>query len=213
MTFVELLLAATMIAVLMVGFAAHLHGGVLAWRRAVAITEDVQRTRVALDQLGRDLSNAFDFDPAADQSTLQPPLVIEASRLTFFSVRSTDAAGAPTAEPLVVTYELSNGKLVRLARGLREARAIAKGNALETAQPSVVLDGVNAWSIWFAYKPQDPTKGDLEWKPSWDYPNELPRLCEITITLKRGPKAAEAIRHTFVLPSGVLKAVPTGATP
>lgn len=214
MTFVELLLAATMIAVLMVGFAAHLRGGVLAWRRAVAITEQVQRTRVALDQLGRDLSNAFDFDPTAPAtpSTLEPKLVMERERLTFFSVRSTDSEGAPTAEPLVITYELSEGKLLRLARGLREAVAIAKGNALDTAQPAVLLDGVKEFSIQFAYKPQDPTQ-DLEWKPSWGYPNELPRLCEFSITLERGPKATEVIRHTFVLPSGVLKLVPPGGGP
>ena len=61
-TFVELLIAATMISVLIVGLAAHLRGGIIVWQRATQTTEALQRQRVALGRLERELANAIVYD-------------------------------------------------------------------------------------------------------------------------------------------------------
>ncbi len=69
-TFVELLIAATIMSVLFVGLGSHLRGGILVWRRATATAETVQRERVGFDRMERDLANAFAY--GATRSTCAP---------------------------------------------------------------------------------------------------------------------------------------------
>src|SRR3989338_7112977 len=61
-TLVELLIAATMMSVLFIGLGGHLRGGIEVWRQTTQRVDALQRQRVTLDRLERDLANGIVYD-------------------------------------------------------------------------------------------------------------------------------------------------------
>ena len=77
-TLVELLIAATMMSVLFIGLGSHLRGGIAVWRQTTQRVDALQRERVALDRLERDLANSVIYDQrdtayGVEEGKLPPP--------------------------------------------------------------------------------------------------------------------------------------------
>ena len=108
LTFVELLMAATIFAILAVGFSAHLRGGVLAWRRATSTLERLQEIRVVYDRLGSDLTNAIVFDPSG---VWQPEMAFGTEAIPVESLQweleSTTGIGTTPTLRRYVPFELT----------------------------------------------------------------------------------------------------------
>jgi len=199
-TFVELLIAATMISILFVGLGAHLRGGVRVWRQVTEATQALQHERVALEQLARDFANAFVFDdPRADVPAPTP--YFGASELAWFTV---GPGRSPTVA--IVAYQCADAAgepwLLRMRQSVSEARAQV------TPEPERILPGCRSLSAQYAYlPPPETTPAVLEWKPTWpddpEGPFKLPRLVEVTLELKASEReASRRLRRIFAIPAG-----------
>ncbi len=204
MTFVELIMAAVVFSILLVGVSGHLRGSVLAWRRVTSTVERLQQSRVALDTLGQDLANAFVFE-----STTTPPFAVSelaADHLRCYTVHPAGTGATSGDRAQVVTYQVSavDGipSLVRIGQSIQSAAsappAVTEALVGSVAQLSlrygtlVVLDGQPSQIVW----------GD------WPDATQLPKLVEVTVTLAPSPgnlsDATHQIRQIFTIPSGSL---------
>ena len=59
-------MAVSIASLLLVGLAGHLRGGLLAWRRTIAVLDEMAETRALLDQCARDLAQTARCDPPAE---------------------------------------------------------------------------------------------------------------------------------------------------
>ncbi len=105
-TFVELLIAATMMSVLFVGLSSHLRGGILVWRRATATADTVQRERVGFDRMERDLANAFAY--GASENT--PAVAFDEHDLAVVTLEPQSGQGNRVR---VVTYRCGDAEGVQ----------------------------------------------------------------------------------------------------
>ncbi|MEK7424510.1 MAG: prepilin-type N-terminal cleavage/methylation domain-containing protein, partial [Actinomycetota bacterium] len=179
-TFVELLIAATMMSVLFVGLGTHLRGGIAIWRRATTTTETLQRQRVALDRLERDLAHTilYDLRPAAygPEDGKLPPLQFTSSALAWVTL-SLDAQQLPAVR--FVMYECGEVEgtpgLWRTSRSIRDARARRE------ARPERVLPECEGLSFQYAYLPADASM-PLEWHDLWLEPERsVPSLVRVSV--------------------------------
>ena len=237
LTFVELLMAATIFSILMVGFSAHLRGGLVAWHRATTTLETLQRQRVVVERLTQDLANAVIIDPRPGAT---PSVVFGADTLQFYTVQPVRGPaqifvleGGPSPTPstaplhatagahvLFVSYRMVEGAegsaLVRVAQPVREAQ---QGPPVlpEDTRPYQLASGIASLHIRYAYLSTGISPGPiptvsgsqaLEWHDTWSDATQLPKLVELTIQ-RRG---AAPLRYAFLLPAGVLVSSPTLAS-
>ncbi|MBI3997145.1 MAG: prepilin-type N-terminal cleavage/methylation domain-containing protein [Candidatus Omnitrophica bacterium] len=204
-TLVELLIAATMLAILFVGLGAHLRGGLAVWHHATTTVEALQRQRVAFDRLDRDLANAIVYDDQdASYGTNPgqlPSLQFEGTPMRWFTVsRSTSTQPARVH---VVSYAC---EAIDGVRGLwRTDQLIGQARARREVAPELVLPDCESLIAEFAYRPMGQPAdqpGTLEWRREWSEPTkELPHLIRMTVQLTTGLPH----RHLAVVPSGALR--------
>jgi len=201
-TFIELLIAATMISILFVGLAAHLQGGMAVWKLATTTTAQRQRERVAFERFARDLANAFVYD-ARELSQPAPQFGTSAAR--WFTVSARNAGGTPAVR--IVTYECGR---VGDAVGLwRTSQSVGEARAGRDPARELLLPDCDALSIRYAYLPAAGTGGQagalepLAWLPEWQSgeTQELPKLLEASVHCGSG----RAIQRMLSIPVGVLK--------
>lgn len=204
-TLVELLIAATMLAVLFVGLGAHLRGGLTVWHHATTTIEALQRQRVAFDRLDRDLANAIVYDDQ-DVSYGTNPGQLPSPQFESTPMRWLTVSRGTSAQPAriyVVSYAC---EAIDGVRGLwRTDQLIGQARARRPVVPELVLQDCESLDVEFAYRsmgqPADQP-GALEWRREWQEPKkELPYLIRMTVQSTAGV----ARRHLAVVPSGVLK--------
>lgn len=192
-TFVELLIAATMMSVLFVGLGSHLRGGIVVWRRASAAAETLQRQRVALQRLEQDLANTFEY--GAPNGV--PALGFGGQELQVTTLAPQFGYGYL---PRVVAYQCGEAEgqrgLLRTSQSLGEARA---GIA---PTPQVLLPACEQMRVRYAYA-SSAGAGLLEWRDQWLFPDEVPRHLKISLRVSPGRQ----LQRVITIPIGVLKAV------
>lgn len=199
-TFVELLIASTMMAVLFLGLAAHLQGGIMVWQRATQTAERLQRTRVALDRLDRDLANAMTLDSReaayGDDPGKLPPPQFGSQELRWYTVEPdpVDRMGSVR----VVTYACrEKGGVVGL---WRTSVLISQARAKIEPAAELVLPGCERLSVRYGYLPVDES-GPIAWREQWkpDPTTALPRLVEVSLE-----SAGYRTRRVCPIPIGTL---------
>jgi hypothetical protein len=189
---VELVLAATIVAILMVGLGVHLRGAMMVWRRTTDTLERLQRERVALERIGRDLANAFVYD-GSDHARVQH--AFGAREAKWITMTSSTAKGPAVRS---VAYRCATAERgTQLLRSEQTPREASTG--VGDVSESVLLPGCEGLAFRYAFLPEEGGV-DLLWQEQWPYLNELPRLIEVTITSARG----RALRVVFANPSGSL---------
>lgn len=199
-TFVELLIAATMVSVLITGVGVHLKGGLTVWERATTTAEQLQRRQVAWQRLERDLAHAIVYDPqkasyAPNPNNPESPPFPEPefgpSSLSWYT--AVPAAGSRPASVRWVRYacESVDGTegLWRSSQSVSEARiSLSEGGVGET-EPAreLVLPGCEALALQYAYRVPAATQTgvyELSWDAEWpEAITTLPRLIEVTVTV------------------------------
>jgi hypothetical protein len=212
-TFVELLVAATMMSLLFIGLGAHLRGGLTVWQRVQAVSQPLQQQRAAMELLGRDLAGAVIYDArpnaygTADGELPMPQL--SGSRLSWFTL---DGTVRPFGAVRFVEYSCQtiDGRegLWRTSRSIEGARAHEEGSA------TFLLDGCQSLANRFAYLPPGGS-GALDWQAQWQEAyKELPRLIEVRLQLPpRLNQPPREIRRLFLIPTGSLKEFAPPASP
>ena len=206
-TFVELLIAATMISILFVGLGAHLRGGLAVWTRATKTVESLQRQRVALDRLERDLAHAIVYDAGGvsygSREGAAPEPLLTGTSLRFFTIEASVTAKRPVVR--VVSYRIES---INDRTGLwRTSQSVAQARAGLEAAPELLLPEADAPAFQYAYLPpsegteQSTSEGPLEWHGEWrDAQKELPRLVHCTLMV-----SGRTLQRTYWIPVGVLK--------
>lgn len=191
-TFVELLLAATMLSVLFVGLGAHLRSGVLVWHKTSTALEALQRHRVALDRLGNDVANAVLFADAA----VDAPLPVQEFGQTELRLLSAARGYGPRAPSLrYVTYRCGDEEA---GTGLwRTSLTLAQARMNETPEPQRLLEGCTELRLRYGYAGAE----GIEWRDGWPSPDQLPQLIEAELAFGE----AAPLRHVLTIPSGTLQ--------
>ena len=203
-TFVELMIAATMIAVLFVGLGAHLRGGIDVWRRATQTSETLQEQRIALDRLERDLANAIVYYPKKDEYSesekgkLSLP-VFGAHELQLFTV-----VPGIRGDPASVRFVTYACKEESSATGLwRSSQSIGEARYRLPAQEELALPGCSELSVHYAYKTSPGSSSEpLIWDDNWgDDSSELklPRLIKVSLVI-----SGATVERTILIPQGEL---------
>ena len=197
LTFVELLIAATMFSILFVGLSGHLQGGVAVWHRATAMVEALQRQRVAWDRVERDLANAVgNFSIGTDEAVSAQ---FQADHLQWWTIVP---SGNGQLGVRLVTYECTQRQG---GQGLwRMVRTVSDAHVRNDPTTTLLLPGCDRLSVSYAYLPATPT-GLLEWQSTWDSKSELPRLMAVSFHFTSG----RDVQRLVTIPSGVLIQMPT----
>lgn len=185
-TFVELMIAATMMSVLFVGLGSHLQGGLTVWHRATATAERLQQQRVAWERLERDLAHAIVFDKrlaAYGETENKLPLpTFGETTLAFFTVSSSAARQPATVQFVTYACDTRGG-----ATGLwRTSQSVGQARARNPEPvPQLLLPACEALAFQYAYLRL--ASEELTWESTWpepdnaDEPWRLPRLVEVSI--------------------------------
>ena len=198
LTFVELLMAATIFSMLLVGVSGHLRGNVVAWRRTVSITNALQETRIALDQVERDLVHALVFE---ETGTWTPVPVFTETKLQYYTVVPSPSADASDAGSVrFVTYALDTDHevtaLTKSSQTIQEAHA----GLAPFKQP--LLSPVASWSVQYGFLPSDASA--IQWKPRWDDAPKLPRLVKVTVAFPDASPARRVLQSVVTIPVGIV---------
>ena len=185
-----------MMSILMVGLGSHLRGGLLVWRRTTESTELLQRERVALDRMERDLANAVAYQDPREDVPL-PPASIAKGSLQWVAAHQA-LAGVDSVQ--WVTYSCGPSENTQgLWRTSLPLGAVRGG--LE-ASAELVLPGCTELAIRYAYTAAQGS-GTLEWRDESVFADEFPQAVEVTLRSESGREA----RRVMAIPIGVLKPV------
>ncbi len=219
LTFVELLLAVTMVAILFVGLGTHLRGGIAVWRRVTQSTEARQGVRAAIDRMSRDLSGAFIFDDRPEAYAAQTEWALAPAELNGNSVAVYTAASRQWDESSSVRrVSYWCGRSGEQTGLWRSSWSVAQVRAKQGPDPELILADCEAHSLKYAYlRSDDPGRQSepIEWRAAWqETPKFLPRLIDVTLTVagRPDPQGNAAARRTLetvmMIPAGVLKTPP-----
>lgn len=177
-TLLELLLALSIVAVLMVIVSGGLRIGLAAWQRGEARTTKLDRDRSLIVLLEGALAGAFPYRVAPGDAE-QPRLLFDGQpdRLTFATLSPPLPTAAPAAFSVV--------SLAADAAGLTLRQQILPSPVpLDRLEPMLV--DARTTALRFRYLGEEPES----WEDVWDLTQEdsLPRAVEITLVTGTGPR-------------------------
>lgn len=184
-----------MMSVLMIGLSAHLRGGLTVWHRVTGTTESLQRLRVGLEHLERDLANGLHYDERSDvygeEAGQVPPPRFGASEAAWYTV-------VPDAVRFV-SYDCARRDgaqgLWRLSQSIGQARARGEPAA------ELLIPGCESLALRYAAQPSADRPEALTWSSVWtESERRLPRLVEVSIRLDDGRQ----VTRLFTIPIGVV---------
>ena len=202
LTFVELLMAATIFSILMVGLSTHLRGGIVAWRRATVTIDELQQRRMALERLTQDLANGVVVETRPDS-----PVAFGPEALAFYTVQPVRGMSQDNARVWLVTYHLQQTAETKAL--VRQAQTIRQAQARLEPQTTQLLAHVERLTIRYGSLPEG-NEPQIVWRTSWDDRSQFPQLLEMTVELNGPPILPRTIRAVVVAPSGSLKLTEAG---
>jgi len=204
-TLVELLIAASIFAVIMVSIYSAFQTGILSYRRIDSAFEVYQTARIALNRIELDLKNSFAYMDAGNKSGF----IGNDKSLEFFSVVDYYKTGQLNTAVCRIKYDWDEGNktLKRISyAGLNALRPDSgqEGEDLATQVVKVVFE--------YAYQ-KDKKDKSYAWQASWPVEDDpalktkqeisVPSAVRITLSLTEKNKTAEeAIKFTKLVPLG-----------
>jgi general secretion pathway protein J len=190
-TLIEVLIALTIVATLLVVMFAGLRVGLAAWQRGEERAEVLDRTRSLGQILAPTLNAAYPYQrPATAREPARLLFEGEAERVAFVTAAAPFATATPIAFT-AVTFSLEPGSGLAIRQ-----KPLPNDDAFELL-PAVVVD-VNVSAARFRYL----RDSDRAWTDRWDAAVErsLPAAVEVTLTVIRGGRNVEQPPLVIVLP-------------
>ena len=190
-TLIEVVIALTIVATLLVVIFAGLRVGLAAWQRGEVRAEVLDRTRSLAQILTPTLNAAYPYQrPATVREPARLLFEGEAERVAFV----TAAAPFPTAAPIAftaVTFSLEPGAGLAIRQ-----KPLPNDDAFEHLPAAAVDASVGA--VRFRYF----RDADRTWADRWDAAVEksLPAAVEVTLTVMRGGQGVEQPPLVIALP-------------
>ncbi len=198
LTFVELLIAITIFALVGMGLSVHLRGALTVWRRSQQESEHAQRLRVLWARLSRDLANAVVIDPSQDPIR---PMIWDTDTMRFCTMEPGPAAAGGDWRVTEVTYTLERSESSAAPKKDSEFRLVREVRAYPSGEPSrvVLLPSVKSFEVQYPHQEEQPVDGQVQWsfRPvAWRGKGVLPRAVKVTIL--PDPTAAESSSEPLV---------------
>ena len=181
-TLIEVVIALTIVATLLVVMFSGLRVGMAAWQRGEERAELLERTRSLTQVLARSLNATLSYQkPATARDPARLLFEGEPDRVAFV----TAAAPFPPAAPIAFTaVTLSHDTGAGLA--IRQ-KALPNDDAFERVPP-VAVDATVA-AVKFRYLRDSDRVWTDRWEPATE--NMLPAAVEVTLTVMRGGQSVE----------------------
>lgn len=181
---VELLVAAAIAALVLTALVAAFAGGIRVWERACSLGRKEQELGLALEELERDLRNAFTFRGIAFEG--------RETSLTFPGLLQVSGPGGAPARRLgTIRYAEDRGR-----RSLTRARWLFPGRESPVVGETLVTGVVR---LRFAYWGWMDSSGVAAWGPDWLDRTNRPAAVRVELSVQRGGEQFETMR-TIVLP-------------
>lgn len=186
-TLLELLLALSIVAALMVILSGGFRIGLTAWQRGEERTARLDRDRSLVVLLEGTLAGAFPYRMAPEDAE-QPRLLFEGlpDRLTFATLSPPLPTGAPAAFSVVSLAAEPAGLTLR-------QQILPSPVPLDRVEP--ILIDTRTTALRFRYLGQEPESWEDAWDPSRD--DALPRAVEITLVSSDGHRSTQ---QSFTVP-------------
>lgn len=203
-TIMELLIAASIFAVISLCLYSAFSGGIRVWRRQEQGFRSGQAVRLALDMMAKELRNSMKYSqPAAQTPTLEEENTLqfigEAKRVSFMT-----AAGGNIAK---VSYYFDSEPD---KKGLLKKVVVLQKEGFKEAnqKEETLISGVD--DLLFEYAYQGEEEGAVpEWKEAWPAQQKglIPSGVRITLEFSKGAKqeGREIFRKTVFIPAGQLE--------
>ena len=186
-TLLEVLLAIGITAIVLVSSYSTLHSGWITYNRLDTQTQSCHNLRSGLNNLSKDLRNAFIFNASPeDRKITFKGSQSEMSFATLIKLTSkNEGKESDYVSPAKVLYKFENNQLLK---------AVIKGPDMLKTNPSagyeVFLDNITA--LKFSYAAEKSNQ--LEWQDTFPEKDTLP--CAIKITLTQKPKGTTPVSLT-----------------
>jgi general secretion pathway protein J len=188
---IEVVIALTIVATLLVVMFAGLRVGLAAWQRGEERAEILDRTRSLARILTPTLSAAYPYQrPATAREPARLLFEGEAERVAFVTAVAPFPMAAPIAF-MAVTFSLEPGSGLAIRQ-----KPLPNDDAFERLPAAVVDASVSA--ARFRYL----RDSDRAWADRWDATVEksLPAAVEVTLTVMRGGRGVEQLPLVIALP-------------
>ncbi|MDD5680592.1 MAG: prepilin-type N-terminal cleavage/methylation domain-containing protein [Candidatus Omnitrophica bacterium] len=199
-TFIELLIALSIFAVVAVTLYSTFFAGLSVWKRSGDGSDVYQDIRTVFDDMARDFRNMIYFTKDKESMYIFSGMPKEIILMTLEEGASEKME--PYREVVKVTYSFDDTK----GELIRQRAALAFGFDLKKAEKEVLLKDLGDFKFEYCYYSGDEDEPYL-WQEEWkDEDEKTPRGIRITAVLKNGKGGEEMSKITRVIfiPTGIL---------
>ncbi len=199
-TFVELLIAVSIFAIVALALYSTFFAGISVWKRSGEGGNITQAVRFIFDDMARDLRNSV-YLTGEEESVFTSTCTSE--EITFFSVEPSSLGETMAQREFVkvsYTYDKDEKQVIR-RRADKEV-----GFKVEEAEKEILLNAVEEFTIEYCYDTGDDDD-PYEWKDEWeDEERRLPKGVRITSELGGAGRGEEPVSFKRIMhvPLGVL---------
>lgn len=196
LTFVELMLATSIFAVVAVAIYVTFGTGISTWRRAQQAQQLYQDLRFALDKIAQDLSNAAVYLPTENFTNFQG----ENNEVSFYSLVETFRPAPQYQRLYKITYQLDEQAriLLRLAQAYPES-----DSEIQPAQPEVapekIARQISKLNFYYCYADNTAEPNSYKWLDNWNAAQDIPLGVKIELELVDSPLVVS--KYVFI-PTG-----------
>lgn len=195
-TFIELMLAVSIFAIVAVVIYSTFNTGISAWKKAEVAQNLYQDIRLTLDKMAEDLENAVKYSEKENFSNFEA----NQNSISFYSLEEV-FTGLPKvpAHPELrkISYSLSGSMLQRLDETIPELL-----QEKPVAQPEEMSAKISELNFSYYYIDKTTSPASYKWDNVWDWPLDIPR--GVKIGLKVVGEEKSFVKYVFI-PSGVEK--------
>lgn len=179
-TLIELLIASSILAIVMVTIFSAFHSGIFGFRNIDETIEAHQAARFILEQMSLDLKNSFNYKDSGKNAKF----IGRGQEISFLALVDTFSHSSLVREFAFVSYKLENNKLFRLCRKAHESL-----NKNSQIQAEELIDNID---IAFQYSNGKISEENqkMEFKDTWagqdgpaDEQEFLPAVVKINLTV------------------------------
>jgi len=205
-TFIELLIALAIFAIMAASIYYTLNTGIRVYTSGNSVISGNQDLRVFFEEISADLANApagFGMESGFNIGSEWTSQKI--SFPTLINIRYGDVSGKELAK-VVYNFDSRSGKLVRFRAGLE---AGFNEELLSQQQEEILLEKSENFpleDLTFEYSYSSAgSEDEYEWRDTWESKGKIPRGVKVRVALKRKRSGAvEVFEKIIFLPMGVL---------
>ena len=191
-TFVELMIAITIFAIVALVIYSSFNASIKVWRRGEESTAINQNLRIALDDFAKELTNALSYTKDDDPEIYFEGKVDSIRFPVYLSLEKGGQFG-------IVTYrkEISSEKEEISLK--REEKIFGQ----TPPEPEILIDKIDEVKFLYVFDTGDPDN-PYEWRESWETKSKIPRGVKLTLRLQNGISFTKIV----FIPTGELVKLP-----